>query len=233
MTIFFTSDTHFGHKNIIKYADRPFKDVTHMNEMLVHYWNEVVHPEDTVYHLGDVALGPIRESLGYIHRLNGKKILVTGNHDRNFHLGKRSAGLEPFEWDEEYRQAGFHAVYPNVALWGFDGLPTINLSHFPYTGDSHDGDRYEEARLDDNGIPLLHGHTHSTGHPVTWNRTRTRKVPLIDEVTGKQVRINNKPQWTVVPDKTIQIHVGVDAWNFRPVSQHQVSDLLQEHLTGA
>jgi calcineurin-like phosphoesterase family protein len=228
--IWFTSDTHFGHKRIIELANRPFKDVTEMNEMLVHNWNSVVHPDDTVYHLGDVALGPIRESLEYIHRLMGRKILITGNHDRNFMLGRRSGGLEPFEWDEEYRQAGFAEVHPNLALWGFHGLSTVNLSHFPYTGDSHDGDRYEEARLEDNGIPLIHGHTHAHGDPVTWSRGRTKKVPLIGD-NGKQVREDGKLQWTVTDDPTIQIHVGVDAWDYRPVSQHEVQNLINSHLT--
>lgn len=230
MTIWFTSDTHFGHKNIIRYANRPFDDVTHMNEMLVHNWNSVVHPDDTVYHLGDVALGPIRESLAYIRRLNGRKVLITGNHDRNFRLGKRSAGLEPPEWDAEYIEAGFAAVYPSLALWGFEGLPTVNLSHFPYTGDSHDGDRYEEARLDDNGIALIHGHTHSTGHPVTWSLGRKKKVPVLGS-NGKQVREEGKLLWDITDDPTIQIHVGVDAWDFRPASQYEIADLLELHLT--
>ena len=97
---FFTSDTHFGHKNIINLCNRPFDDVTHMNEMLVVNWNKVIGQDDTVYHHGDVALGTIHESLQYIKRLNGTKIQIIGNHDRNFSLAKRSGGLEPIEWDE-------------------------------------------------------------------------------------------------------------------------------------
>ena len=62
----FTSDPHFGHANIIRFCDRPFDDVQAMNDALVHRWNAVVQPEDTVYVLGDVALGPIQESLSHI-----------------------------------------------------------------------------------------------------------------------------------------------------------------------
>ena len=54
---FFTSDTHFGHANIINLCNRPFKDVNHMNDMLVENWNSVVSDDDTVFHLGDFALG--------------------------------------------------------------------------------------------------------------------------------------------------------------------------------
>jgi len=54
---FFTSDTHFNHANIIKFCDRPFKDVELMNETLIANWNRVVGLDDTVFHLGDFCLG--------------------------------------------------------------------------------------------------------------------------------------------------------------------------------
>ena len=55
MTIWFTSDTHFDHKNIIKYCNRPFKDIDEMNAELERRWNAVVAPGDRVFHLGDFA----------------------------------------------------------------------------------------------------------------------------------------------------------------------------------
>jgi hypothetical protein len=54
--VWFTSDTHFGHTNVIKYSGRPFADVNEMNEKLVLNWNAIVKPGDVVYHLGDFAL---------------------------------------------------------------------------------------------------------------------------------------------------------------------------------
>jgi calcineurin-like phosphoesterase family protein len=201
--IFFTSDTHFGHKNIIRLSNRPFKatknqtDIEVMNEAIVKNWNATVSPEDTVYHLGDVALGPIDESLAIIARLNGTKVLVTGNHDRNFRGGRRSASLEPAEWDERYLSVGFDRVYANVALSGFTGLPAVMLSHFPYNGDSHDGDRYDEFRATDSGCPIVHGHTHS------------------DKVISYSER------------GTLQIHAGVDTWRFRPVSYQRIAEIIK------
>lgn len=77
----FTSDTHFGHKNILQYEQdaRPFTTVEEMNETLIANWNERIKPNDIVYHLGDFCFG--RRYLGIAGRLNGKKKLVMGNHD--------------------------------------------------------------------------------------------------------------------------------------------------------
>ena len=57
MTIFFTSDTHFGHAKIIEYLNRPFATAEEMDEQLAVRWNEIVGEKDTVYHLGDFTLG--------------------------------------------------------------------------------------------------------------------------------------------------------------------------------
>lgn len=80
MRTFLTGCTHFGHKNIIKLADRPFKNLTDMDETLISNWNERVGHNDTVYHLGDFAYrgAPGRE---YLAKLNGRIILLQGNHD--------------------------------------------------------------------------------------------------------------------------------------------------------
>lgn len=83
MSVFFTSDTHFGHVNIIAYCKRPYVDVAEMNRVMAERWNARVKPGDTVYHLGDFAMGP-RADLD-IHRaqLAGHVVLVKGNHDRS------------------------------------------------------------------------------------------------------------------------------------------------------
>ncbi len=81
MMIYFIADTHFNHKNIIEYCKRPFKDTLEMNEYIIEKWNSVVKDEDIVYHLGDVGFGTIEMLKDLIGRLNGKKILLRGNHD--------------------------------------------------------------------------------------------------------------------------------------------------------
>lgn len=83
MSMFFTSDTHFGHDKIIPYCDRPFQDVTSMNQYLIDVWNETVGEKDIVYHLGDFAMMPFDDAKSIFFKLNGNIILVRGNHDRS------------------------------------------------------------------------------------------------------------------------------------------------------
>jgi|SRR5882672_8252093 len=77
----FTSDTHFGHKNILEYEKehRQFETVEEMNEQLISNWNSTVKKNDIIYHLGDFAFGA--ENISIAGRLNGNKRLVMGNHD--------------------------------------------------------------------------------------------------------------------------------------------------------
>ena len=75
--VFFTSDTHFNHANIIRFCNRPFKDVSHMNEAIISNWNRVVGPEDIVFHLGDFCLGGSAEWINVLNRLNGKIYLIS------------------------------------------------------------------------------------------------------------------------------------------------------------
>lgn len=82
MTIFFTSDLHLDHANIIKYCNRPFADVNEMNEAIIQNWNERVWPEDVVYLLGDFALTSRAKLEEFRRRLTGKIHIVRGNHDR-------------------------------------------------------------------------------------------------------------------------------------------------------
>lgn len=79
--IWFISDTHFGHYNIIKYCDRPFDTADQMDEFMVEQWNSTVKPGDHVYHLGDVMMGDRRAGARNLMRLHGKLRLIVGNHD--------------------------------------------------------------------------------------------------------------------------------------------------------
>lgn len=79
--VFFTSDQHFNHKNIIKYCNRPFSSVSEMNEKLIENWNNVVSDSDIVFHLGDFAFGGSSLYKDILDRLNGSIYLILGNHD--------------------------------------------------------------------------------------------------------------------------------------------------------
>jgi calcineurin-like phosphoesterase family protein len=200
MKVWFTSDTHFGHTNIIQYCRRPFvhadpskcvrckgsgvwpgrpddeygepptaclhPDIDQMNEELVARWNAVVQPDDVVWHLGDVFLGPREAAEPILRRLNGSICLVKGNHDTLTNTAWRAMGLDPRKSDKLH----------------VDGK-RIMLRHNPYKLDLTD---YDFA---------LCGHVHGA-----WGER---------EVQGKRI-----------------INVGVDVRGFRPVS---LAELLGDH----
>lgn len=87
--IFFTSDTHFYHKNIINFCKRPFKDLQEMHKEIIRMWNETVRPNDIVFILGDIIFGGAKAYEEILPQLNGKKYLILGNHDyKNFTTNK-------------------------------------------------------------------------------------------------------------------------------------------------
>lgn len=79
--IYYISDNHWNHANIIKYCNRPFADVDEMDFEMTKRWNEIVKAEDTVYYLGDFALGKGEDIAPLVASLNGQKHLIYGNHD--------------------------------------------------------------------------------------------------------------------------------------------------------
>jgi calcineurin-like phosphoesterase family protein len=81
--IWFTSDPHFNHTNIIKYCKRPFDNVEEMNEVLIDNWNMVVGKDDLVICCGDFSLGSSKQAIGVLNRLNGHKLLIKGNHEKS------------------------------------------------------------------------------------------------------------------------------------------------------
>lgn len=86
--IFFTSDTHFYHTNIIRFCHRPFESVEEMNETMIERWNEKVGKDDIIFHLGDFAFCGSSQYKKLLDRLNGKIYLALGNHDwRNINEG--------------------------------------------------------------------------------------------------------------------------------------------------
>ncbi len=132
---FFTSDTHFGHANIIRFCNRPFKNVEEMDEALIENWNQVVSEDDTVFHLGDFAFGGSSVWKEIIPRLKGHINLIIGNHDRkNLRQGYMSF---------------FDMVVPQLQIEIED--TSIYLNHYPFLcyGGSY------------RGVWQLFGHVHS------------------------------------------------------------------------
>jgi len=100
--IYFTADTHFGHKNICKYCNRPFSSVEEMDESLIENWNRCVKPADTIYHLGDFVFGNAERVQHYLRRLNGNKIFVRGNHDSHLHKVVDARDVREIKVEQQY-----------------------------------------------------------------------------------------------------------------------------------
>ncbi len=83
MSVYFTSDCHFSHRNVITFCNRPYEDINHMNKCLIENWNSVVTNNDDIYCLGDFAWNFSPSQLSEIMKqLNGHKHLISGNHDK-------------------------------------------------------------------------------------------------------------------------------------------------------
>lgn len=140
--IYFTSDTHYFHKNVLMYCKRPWDDVDAMNDGLIKNWNSKVTPADTVYMLGDVSFGDENKTESILSRLNGDIKLVFGNHDKV--IRKSSKVMKRFSQTGDYMELRFKMKDGNENM--------ICMSHFPMVvwNKSH------------RGSWMLHGHSHGT-----------------------------------------------------------------------
>jgi calcineurin-like phosphoesterase family protein len=129
--IYFTSDTHVGHHNIIKYCNRPFFSVDEMNSKLIANWNSIVSKDDIVYHLGDFGFGSHEKMLPIFNSLNGIKHLIKGNHD--------SGAIKRLSWE---------SIHTNLII-SINGKK-VYLSHHP-------NDEVGNVEFD----LYFHGHTHN------------------------------------------------------------------------
>jgi calcineurin-like phosphoesterase family protein len=151
--LWFTSDLHFNHTNVISYCNRPFANREEMNEHIIKIWNSTVKPQDTVFILGDFSLNP-KIATQMALRLNGTKCLVSGNHDACFIGHKKSAKMV-----QKYQDNGFDVVFDHMTTMKLKDGTHVRLSHLPYIHNEYD-DRYRDFKPHDNGEILLHGHLH-------------------------------------------------------------------------
>lgn len=142
--IYFTSDLHFGHKNIIGYDERPFETIEEMDKTIIENWNKKVKPEDTVYILGDISWYNDQKTVEIYSQLNGHKRLIKGNHDR-IHGKVRDC----FESIKDYDEIKV-------------GDKTCILCHYPIHFYNH---HYH-------GAIMLYGHVHNSQEEVYTQQIR-------------------------------------------------------------
>lgn len=133
--VFFTSDTHFSHANIIKYCERPYKNIDEMDEDLIRRWNDVVKKDDVVFHLGDFGMVSQKKLEWIIGRLNGQIYLILGNHDNRL------------------RYDGLFKSVKQQMLVNIDGVYVLML-HYPLM-------QHKSEILNGHRFIQLYGHIHS------------------------------------------------------------------------
>lgn len=119
VTKFYTSDSHFGHEAVIRHCQRPFADAVAMDEEMIHRWNSRVKPTGMVFHLGDFSLADVDRTREIFSRLNGRKFLITGNHDLD-NRGRLKKSLRDLDW----------AAPPVAAMETTDCGQRVYLHHY-------------------------------------------------------------------------------------------------------
>lgn len=151
--LFFTSDTHFNHKAIIGFCNRPWRSIEEHDQALIKNWNSVVSPDDTVFHLGDFVFGGFPKWKEIVEQLNGHIYLIRGNHDDK----QMTAGIQTLFED---------CLYQARIL--IDGR-TVYLNHFPFLCFGH-GD--PKIYKDSYSIQLF-GHIHSGPNSTSADISRS------------------------------------------------------------
>lgn len=185
--LWFTSDTHFGHAAILTFlAEGPdgiarpirpeFTSITEMDETLVERWNEVVRPQDKVYHLGDVTIR--KANLPIVRRLNGHKRLLRGNHD--------------IFRTRDYLAAGFEEISASRVLDGiiFTHIPIHPWSLGRFQGNVH-GHIHERAPF---GPRYVNISVERTGYrPVSLDEVRLLVAQSISQESSRAEAANPLP----------------------------------------
>lgn len=167
--IFFTSDWHLFHENVLKLSNRPFKDIEHMHRVLINNYNSAVPIYGICYFLGDIGFHKSPEIKNVLDQLNGTKILLLGNHDKGV---------------TAMYNLGFDVVLNDCSM--IIAKERVTMSHFPLLGSFREhcsemkrnvaGDNWHgETRNAHKAVPDF-GQFHLNGHIHSPNRGRSNKV---------------------------------------------------------
>lgn len=198
MSIYFVSDLHFDHKNILKYTNRSqlWSTVEEMNEGLIERYNSVVKPGDSVYFLGDLIFGPYKtlpdRMKSYFGRMNGQKFLIKGNHD---HYHKEEWFSKHFVWIRDYYE--LRVDDKEAANGRFNKLILMHFPLFSWHGMGQ-------------GWWHLHGHCHSSIDEI--NRETTRLDIGVDAEFSNYMPLSYEQIKEIMSKKTVKIidHHGAD-----------------------
>lgn len=195
--VFFTSDTHFCHSNVIGFCKRPFSSVEEMDEALIKAWNEVVPPNGIVFHLGDFAFGDIEKWRPIVSKLNGDIVLIKGNHD----IKQLKSQVQ---FDELFK---FSFLEMRIEI----EKRKIILNHFPLL--CYDGVYRKPERM----VYNLHGHIHTMKDSIGKDFERYTTLALPSQYDcGVDMAPNYAPiPWKFVDERVkyqIDNNVNIRHW---------------------
>jgi len=219
----FTSDIHFWHRNIIQYSGRPWSSVEEMNKGIVDNFNALVKPEDEVFCFGDFSLS--YQGAEMRKYLNGRWFLIPGNHDKCHSVMHKNKAEKKANSYKRYEDMGFVICpeYYSLILSEAEEKPAIDIMdenkvaaqicHFPFQEDHGNFEytpRYQQLRPKPSELcqVLLHGHVHNAWKSrMFWSEEQKRFIP--------------------------QINLGVDVWDWKPVSERELLEFCRKELTDA
>lgn len=189
--VWYTSDLHFMHDYVA--GLRGFSNTNDHDEAIISNWNASVAPNDIVILCGDLTLKKPEVVKPLVDRLNGAIHFIWGNHDYGSPIHR-----------DGYKYSAYYTAQSGLNLDSAESFmrrklngQQVLISHYPYAGD-HGDDRYTQYRLRNEGLPIIHGHTH-----------------LEDVISYGAM--------------TLQIHVGLDAHNLKPVHQEDIIKILKDN----
>lgn len=175
--VFFTSDTHFCHANIIKFCGRPFKDVEEMNEKLIDNWNSTVGPNDIVYHLGDFCFAGSAAWHSLLGQLNGRIHLILGNHDeKNIRQGYIQ-NFESVSYQQKLLIDGYNVYLNHYPYLCYPGYKPYTMQLFGHIHSSHNKFDGVDAQIAKNQLqPSQYdvGVDWNDFKPVSWEEVKCK-----------------------------------------------------------
>ena len=175
---YYISDLHFGHENIIRLCNRPFKNVREMDETLIKNWNSVIKPEDEVYILGDLIFRASKAPADYFSKLNGKKYLIKGNHDKINYQWKPY-----FEWIKDYAEVednGRRVILSHYPMVEWNGFFRGSIHLFGHIHNNTENNSYKIMRNIDNaynvGADIIEFTPQTLDNIIHYNKVFNKEV---------------------------------------------------------
>lgn len=207
----YISDTHFFHRNVARYDNRPWQTVDEMNEAMIQLWNKTVSPSDEVYILGDVVWSnKYQDWENILVQLRGNKFIVKGNHDKTEILNelKKNGHIKGWSHQEVVMDPGANGKSRYVVL---------NHSPMPFFVNMHHDNTYH-----------LYGHVH-----ISWDAQCIKHLrKQIEDLYQHEVRMYNVGCMIRGMDyapRTLDEIIEIDHKN-REIEEGQLEDYLNANI---